>query len=78
MNVKLKTESFFLLSSLLRNCFLCWDPWSSDVMPILDATVLCYIALGQVLIWVVCPDWFEELCQLFILRTGSRDHITMT
>ena len=25
----------------------------------------CYVALGQVLIWVVCPDWFEELCQIY-------------
>ena len=22
------------------------------------------VALGQVLIWVLCPDWVEELCQL--------------
>ena len=24
----------------------------------------CCVALGWVLIWVVSPDWFEELCQL--------------
>ena len=27
----------------------------------------CYVALGLVLIWVMCPDWFEELCQLGFL-----------
>ena len=27
----------------------------------------CCVALGRVLIWVVSPDWFEELCQLGFL-----------
>ena len=31
----------FLLSPLLRNCFLCEDHWNSDVTPTLDKVLLC-------------------------------------
>ena len=34
-------QIIFLLSAFLRNCFLCWDHWNGDVMPILDAALLC-------------------------------------
>ena len=53
----------FFLSAFLQNCFLCWDRWNRDVMPTLDTTLLSSgaVTLGRVLIWVVSPDWFEEL-----------------
>ena len=50
---------FFPPSSRDRNCFLCWDRWNGDVTPKLDAA-RC-VALGRVLIWVMSPDWVEEL-----------------
>ena len=51
----------FFLSTFLQNCFPCWDRWNGDMTPTLDA------ALGQVLIYVMSPDWFEELCPLGFL-----------
>ena len=33
----------------------------------LHLTRPCCVALGWGLIWVVCPDWFEELCDLGFL-----------
>ena len=36
----------FLWSALLRNCFLCWDGWKVDVMPTLDAALLCSSRAG--------------------------------
>ena len=36
-----------------------------------------YVALGQVLIWVVCLDWFEELLILITHVCGSRDQINI-
>ena len=35
------------LSPFLRNCFLCWDHWNSDVMPTLDAGLLCSSRAGS-------------------------------
>ena len=34
----------------------------------LHLTRHCYVALGWVLIWVMCPDWFEEL-YLNVIKT---------
>ena len=31
----------------------------------------CYIALGQILIWVVCLDWFEEHITVHGVYSGS-------
>ena len=36
----------FLLSAFLGNCFLCWDRWNGDVMPTLDAALLCSSRAG--------------------------------
>ena len=38
---KIKFFPQFFLSACLRNCFLCWDHWNSDVTPTLDAALLC-------------------------------------
>ena len=43
---------FLLVSALLRDCSLCWDLWNGTWH--LHLTRPCYIASGQVLIWVVC------------------------
>ena len=53
-------------------CFLYYPPSSGiascvrttgTVMWCLHLTRPCYVALGLVLIWVMCPNWFEEhLC----------------
>ena len=40
-------SSSFLLSALLRNCFLCWDRWNGDMMPTLDAAQLCSSRVGS-------------------------------
>ena len=29
------------LSTLFRNCFLCWDHWNGDVPPTPNAALLC-------------------------------------
>ena len=51
-------KTFFFLSALLQNCFLCWNRQNGDVTPTLDAAMLC--SSRQVLIWVV--SWrVEEL-----------------
>ena len=34
---------------------------AGTVMRHLHLTRPCYLAIGRVLIWVMCPDWFEEL-----------------
>ena len=70
-----QTSQFFKLSYFLQNCFLCWDCCNGDVRPTLDAA-RC-VALGWVLIWVVCPDWLrsfvnwvssfpEHLCYFYV------------
>ena len=46
LQVKIKRECsipciFFKLSTLLWNCFLRWDHWKGDMMPLLDAALLC-------------------------------------
>ena len=38
---------YFLLSAFLRNCFLCWDRWNSDLTPTLDAALLCSSRAGS-------------------------------
>ena len=38
---------FFLLSIFLQNCFLCRDCWNGDVMPTLDAALLCSSRAGS-------------------------------
>ena len=38
---------FILLSAFLRNCFLCWDRWSGDVMPTIDTALLCSSRAGS-------------------------------
>ena len=43
----------FLVSTLLRDCSLCWDRWNG--MWRLHLTWPCILALGRVLIWVECP-----------------------
>ena len=35
------------LSAFLRNFFLCWDGWNSDVMLTLDAALLCSSWVGS-------------------------------
>ena len=54
---------FYLHSSGIASCvgtagMLTWC---------LHLTRPCYVPLGWVLIWVMCTDWFEELCHLGFL-----------
>ena len=48
----------FFVSALLRNCFLCWDCWNGTWR--LHLMRPCYVALGQVLIWVECWIGFSN------------------
>ena len=34
-------------SAFLQNCFLCWDSWNGDMMPTLDAALLCSSKTGS-------------------------------
>ena len=38
---------FFFISALLRNCFPCWHHWNGDMMPTLDAALLCSSRVGS-------------------------------
>ena len=40
----------FLFLLMIRpppNCFLCWDRWNGDLMPTLDAALLCRSRAGS-------------------------------
>ena len=39
--------SVFLWSAFLQNYFLCWDCWNGDMMPTLDAALLCSSRAGS-------------------------------
>ena len=39
-------QCFIFLSTLLRDCSLCWDLWSSAVTPTLDAALLSSSRVG--------------------------------
>ena len=50
-NGQLRIGTHLFLSAYLRNCFLCWDRWNRDVMPTLDAAMLCSSRAGH--IWIM-------------------------
>ena len=58
-----------LLSAFLRNCFLCWDCWYSDMTHALEAALLCSYRAGTDLgresgfwLWTIdSRDHFNEL-----------------
>ena len=45
ISLSLQQELLFFI--ILRNCFLCCDCWNSDVMPTLDAALLCSSRVGS-------------------------------
>ena len=47
------------LFALLQNCFLCWNHGNGDMCH-LHLMRPCCVALGQVLIWGLNPDWLRS------------------
>ena len=88
VQIYLKCQIFFLQLNFHFQCmesiiFKCYPPSSgiascfgtaSMVTCCLHLTRPCGASLGQVLIWVVSQDWFEELITQVC---GSRDHINI-
>ena len=54
---------FYLSSSRIASCV----GTAGTVMWCLLLMRPCCVALGRVLIWIMCPDWFEELCQSHLI-----------
>ena len=55
----MKLIFFFIIIRLPPELLPVLDRWNGDVTPTLDAALLCSFRAGR--IWVVSPDWFEEL-----------------